>query len=166
MSDYLDRTNDFDSFHLYNVLEHHLLKELPPSTVTKMCVDRKIEAIFKDPVWLAKETAIRSALTFETDSHLLKNLESSPKDFKTRVEQTVQSEWTERGHSDSSNLILLDLSSPHKIARLDPLIGSKQVRYQATFRNNINNTTFNVTFNYNLTTGIFGTIKPASGKKP
>lgn len=61
-------------------------------------------------------------------------------------------------------MTLEDLSSPHEVANLDPNLGPNQVRYQATFVNEVTGETIDVSINYDPTTGQFGIIKPASGR--
>jgi hypothetical protein len=90
--------------------------------------------------------------------------QNGPANLHEAVEQAVQGEWAERGDLTADALALEDLSAPHKVANLDPALGPNQVRYQATFRNELTGEVIDVSINYDPTTGQFGTIKPASGK--
>ncbi len=87
-----------------------------------------------------------------------------PQNFQQQLEQAVQDEWAVRGDSTSDAMSLQDLSAPHEVANRDPALGSDQVRYQATFVNEVTGETIEVSINYDPTTGRFGTIKPASGR--
>ena len=64
----------------------------------------------------------------------------------------------------SDVLEITKLGSPHKVANLDPALGPKQVRYQARFFDHLNEEFLDISINYDPETGLFGTIKPASGK--
>lgn len=90
--------------------------------------------------------------------------QNGPSNFYELVEQAVQGEWAQRGDLTSDAMSLQDISGPHQVANLDPALGNNQIRYQATFRNEMTGEVIDVSFNYDPTTGQFGTIKPASGR--
>ena len=88
----------------------------------------------------------------------------TPLTLNQRVEQAVRGEFQVRGDPGHADLTLVDLGKPHAMANPEAGLGANQVRYQATFRR-ADGSTFNVSVNFDLETGLFGTIKPASGKK-
>ncbi len=89
---------------------------------------------------------------------------NGPSNFSELTEQAVQEEWTQRGDLTADAMSLQDISPPHQVANLDPALGPNQVRYQATFVNEVTGEIVEVSINYDPTTGQFGMIKPASGK--
>ncbi|QDU60276.1 tRNA(Glu)-specific nuclease WapA precursor [Planctomycetes bacterium Pan216] len=87
-----------------------------------------------------------------------------PKNFTERIEEAVQTEWDQRGDLTAEAMSLRKLEGPHKMANPDSALGPNQVRYQATFKNEFTGESIKVSVNYDPATGLFGTIKPSSGK--
>ena len=72
--------------------------------------------------------------------------------------------WAARGDITAEAMSLKSISKPHKIANPDPHLGPNQVRYQARFVNEVTGEIIDASINFDLDTGLFGIIKPASGK--
>ncbi len=89
---------------------------------------------------------------------------SNDSKFRKHVEEAVIEELASRWQDPSvESWELIDLIGPHQMTNLESTIGPNQVRYQARFQD-YNDNFYDISVNYDVETGNFGIIKPASGR--
>jgi RHS repeat-associated protein len=88
---------------------------------------------------------------------LMNQKQGSDGGLRGSIEQEIRSSQNTGGR------LVGDIGRPKAIANPDPALGRGQVRYQVRFADEFGKIT-NYSVNYDPATGIFGTIKPASGR--